>query len=466
MLNANVEVPYHGFDAEELGDLTLIYAHYRVTGPLAEPATEARTTGPGAIRRLKFGDRHFVFSPQSNEGDAPGAAGVVPMAGAMLEKADRLQHVGVDTIHLVTQEGRLFQQRYPHIPVLLDACRFLVVSASPAEVAAIAVDGSQHFTITAVDGDDDVFDVCPCPSPRPQPDPAIERIVDRISAVAIKADIVTLASYPTRNAVTQHYRDAAAWAEQRLKSLGYATSMPAFDIAANKMSPTGRSLNVVADRIGTAGGRRSLVIVSAHLDSVWAPPEHEPPNALAPAPGADDNASGSAGVLEIARVLSDVPIEHDLRFILFGGEEEGLLGSERYVDKLLPMRDRKRIVAVVNMDMIAVDNNGASPNSVLLESGPVCRGIIAEMCTAAHTYTTLEVKTTLKPWNSDHVSFLKYGIPAVLVIEGDDSENHRIHMAADSLDYIDPVLAQQILRLNTAYVASKLGVTAASAVIG
>ena len=59
----------------------------------------------------------------------------------------------------------------------------------------------------------------------------------------------------------------------------------------------------------------------------------------AAAPGADDNGSGSAGLLELARVLSSRQWGHDLRFILFGGEEEGLHGSRQYVAALPPAND-------------------------------------------------------------------------------------------------------------------------------
>jgi Zn-dependent M28 family amino/carboxypeptidase len=162
----------------------------------------------------------------------------------------------------------------------------------------------------------------------------------------------------------------------------------------------------------------------------------------------------------MARVFSDVETTHDLRFILFGGEEQGMIGSDRYA-KELTIKDRKRIVAVVNMDMIAVDNEEKNPPAVLLEGGPVSRSQIAGLCLAAHTYTTLAVNTTLKPWNSDHVSFLKQGIAAVLTIEGYDKSNRTVHTPSDTLDHIDYDLALQIVRMNTAFVATMAGISAA-----
>ena len=72
----------------------------------------------------------------------------------------------------------------------------------------------------------------------------------------------------------------------------------------------------------------------------------------AAAPGADDNGSGAAGVLEIGQVLAAQSVEHDLRLIVFGGEEQGLLGSQQYVASL-GQADRSRLDCVINMDMIA-----------------------------------------------------------------------------------------------------------------
>ena len=98
------------------------------------------------------------------------------------------------------------------------------------------------------------------------------------------------------------------------------------------------------------------------------------------APGADDNASGSAGVLEIARVLATHPRKHDLRLILFGGEEQGLHGSKQYVSGL-SASERARIRAVINMDMIATLNT-ATP-TVLLEGASVSQTLMTDLANAA-----------------------------------------------------------------------------------
>ena len=191
------------------------------------------------------------------------------------------------------------------------------------------------------------------------------------------------------------------------------------------------------------------MLVTAHLDSI-----NLQGGPAASAPGADDNGSGSAGLLEIARVFRDHPSKHDLRFILFGGEEEGLFGSKHYVAKL-SASERARIQAVVNMDMIASLNT--STRSVLLEGATLSQRVINGLKEAAATYTHLTVETSLNPFASDHVPFINKGIPAVLTIEGADNANSRIHSANDTIDHVESDLAVEILRMNVAFVASEVG---------
>jgi Zn-dependent M28 family amino/carboxypeptidase len=209
------------------------------------------------------------------------------------------------------------------------------------------------------------------------------------------------------------------------------------------------SWNVIADREGHARDERGVVLVTAHLDSI-----NINGGAEAPAPGADDNGSGSAGLLEMSRAFRDHRNEHDLRFILFGGEEEGLFGSKRYVADL-PAEERSRILAVVNMDMIGVLN--APARSVLIEGAPLSQRVIDTLGEAAMTYTQLAVETSLRPFASDHVSFVEAGIPAVLTIEGADSTNGNVHSDADTIDHLTYDYALEILRMNVAFVANEVG---------
>jgi Zn-dependent M28 family amino/carboxypeptidase len=174
----------------------------------------------------------------------------------------------------------------------------------------------------------------------------------------------------------------------------------------------------------------------------------------ASAPGADDNASGSAGLLEIARAFRNHRSEHDLRFVHFGGEEQGLFGSKQYVSNL-PASERARIQAVINMDMIGSLNS--TSRSVLLEGASLSQRVIDGLNEAAATYTQLGIETSLNPFASDHVPFINASLPAVLTIEGADNTNSTVHSSNDTIDRIDYDLALEILRMNAAFTASEVG---------
>jgi Zn-dependent M28 family amino/carboxypeptidase len=80
------------------------------------------------------------------------------------------------------------------------------------------------------------------------------------------------------------------------------------------------------------------------------------------------------------------------------------------------------------------------------------------LATAAEIYTELEVETSLNPFASDHVPFIKAGLPAVLTIEGGDSTNNAIHSGNDTLDRINYKFMLEILRMNLAFIGDSLNI--------
>src|SRR5205085_11347279 len=184
----------------------------------------------------------------------------------------------------------------------------------------------------------------------------IQNLVNRLDRASVKATLTHLASFQTRHSTSNDFKAASTWARNQLKALNYITRFQ--NITVNGKP----SRNVIADKRGQATAQRKVVLVTAHLDSI-----NLAGGPAAPAPGADDNGSGSAGVLELARVLATHSGQHDLRFILFGGEEQGLFGSQHYVSSL-SATEKGRILSVVNMDMVGTLNTAT--RSVLLEGAP------------------------------------------------------------------------------------------------
>jgi len=354
--------------------------------------------------------------------------------------------VPAENLHLVVQLGNLFQRRWPNVPVLLDKGRYLVVSLPPEDVAAVEHVGSCCYTVRPIAESRTVFEERRPSARRAAADEAVQSAIARLDRGRIEADIGVLAGFPTRLSTSEPFRAAIEWARVRLEEAGCATRI---EPVAMKL---GVSMNLVGDRLGDGPGSRDLLLVTAHLDSV---------NSLAGgegrAPGADDNASGAAGLIAIARALGPEHARHDLRFVLFGGEEQGLFGSTQYVNAL-SASERARIRAVVNMDMVA-GRNTASP-TVLLEGGAgVSEGVVDALAAAAATYTSLDVQTSLEPYNSDHVPFIDAGLPAVLTIEGADRANERVHTDADTPGALDYDLLLQILAMNVAFVAETIQLT-------
>lgn len=358
-------------------------------------------------------------------------------AGINLDQQEGAELEG--KLYLVIQTGRSFLDTYPDVRMVIDKGRYLMVDLLPEEVRRFSESKDDWWTMRPLPMDSVIMDII-----KPVARAAVPRVKVNIEAVSqstYSSYLISLVNFLTRYSLSSQFTSAVEWAVDKLQSFGYETELCPINIG------NGSSYNLVADRLGNGDGIHKLILVTAHLDSI-----NIRDGANAPAPGADDNASGAAGVLEIARVLAEFSPKHDLRLILFGGEEEGLYGSRQYVSRL-PKDERTRISAVINMDMVATLNT-TSP-AVLLEGAPVSRSLIKELAEAAATYTSLTIQTSETPFNSDHVPFIDELIPAVLTIEGTDSSNTNIHTANDTLDHINYELALDILRMNLA-VTSKL----------
>jgi hypothetical protein len=353
----------------------------------------------------------------------------------------RRVHTGVapERLHLVTQNGRLFQADHPEAPLVVDGGRHLVVDIAPTRARELLGSGGACWSIRPLPYDAVVL-VRTEPEPRDVPGPSGP--VEALDPDAFAADLTSLTEHATRHSASEDFDAVATWAAQRLESEGCAVSTQ--EVPAGG----GRCRNVIGERAGHGPEPRDVVLVTAHLDSV----NQRGPDR--PAPGADDNASGSAGVLAVAHATASQPAALDLRFILFGGEEQGLFGSRRYVESL-PGEERARIRAVVNMDMIGVRNTPAP--GVLLEGAAVSGQVMDALARAAGAHTSLRVSTSFSPANSDHVPFIRAGIPAVLTIEGEDGANTAVHTEDDVLGSVDPGLALSILRMNVAFVAETVG---------
>jgi hypothetical protein len=386
------------------------------TSPVRYLVVPTADAADGA-QSARFGDKTIVWVP----------------AGERLGRASRT----APGLLLVTQVGRSFQDEFPDVTALLDHGRHLVISAADKPRRR----SSHCWRIEQLRSGTTVTDVVSAAPMRV--DANVTNLLGQLSPASYQADLTWFASLPTRHSLSASFTTAVDFAAARMVALGYSVTRTPITVGA------GHSENLIGDRPGSGSGPRGLVVITAHLDSI-----NIPAGPGGTSPGADDNASGSAGVLELGRLMAARSWQHDVRLILFGGEEEGLFGSKQYV-AALPPAERARIRAVLNMDMIATKNTAVP--TVLLEGAAVSSGQIGDLAAAAATYTGLKVEMSLNPFASDHVPFINAGVPAVLTIEGADSANGHIHSANDTLNFLDWSLAAEILRMNAAALAGWLG---------
>jgi aminopeptidase YwaD len=187
--------------------------------------------------------------------------------------------------------------------------------------------------------------------------------------------------------------------------------------------------NIIATKTGTQDPHR-ILIVGAHRDTVG------------DAPGANDNTSGVAVALEIAEVLKDVPLGMTVRFVFFGGEEEGLFGSAYYVEHPGP----DPIAGMINLDM-----EGVGPRLVLA----AYRSSDVLVLRTKRLADGLGIKVQVnREGASDHVNFEKIGVPVVLLFRPDDPY---YDTPRDTVDRVDPALLEVSGRLALATILDVAG---------
>ena len=173
------------------------------------------------------------------------------------------------------------------------------------------------------------------------------------------------------------------------------------------------SRNVIADRSAVPGNGKVLVI-GAHYDTT--------PGTQ----GANDNGTGVSTLMTVSAELADAQLPFDLRFILFGSEEVGLLGSRHYVEGL-SQSEIESIVAMINIDstgsgitLEAIGDSGLADRALAFadSSGiPIRRGALS------------------RRGSSDHAPFRDAGAPVLMLIGSDLS---RINSPRDDIEFVRP----------------------------
>jgi hypothetical protein len=187
--------------------------------------------------------------------------------------------------------------------------------------------------------------------------------------------------------------------------------------------------NVVGTKVGTVHPEQEY-IVGAHFDSVNNP-------------GADDNASGVALVLEAARILTQYDSDYTIRFIAFDREEQGLIGSDAYVER--HMADD--IIGMISTDMVAYNTNQDDARIYGRSASAPIKNALADAITTYGDGLVYSMQGGLDA--SDHAPFEWAGLQACLLIEGEVWSNPFYHTQRDNVDepnYIDYEFAARMTR--------------------
>jgi hypothetical protein len=258
-------------------------------------------------------------------------------------------------------------------------------------------------------------------------DPTYLDILDDVSPDTLGAVIQHLQDYGTRHTSSVQALHAGRWIVKRLVSYGYSDTLMQQIKIGDKVHLAPR--NVIATKEGTTRPQFRIVI-GGHYDSITfgesVPPEIE-------APGADDNASGTAGTMEIARLVKDMELDATVQFVLFGAHEEGLYGSLEFARNLDDDGVPQDKLFFINLDMIG-NADSKKPWKVTVYTDARSEPLAELMERVVLSYTDL---LPLRAGNryADQTSFQQHGYPAIFMHEADFSPNY--HSRRDLLIHLE-----------------------------
>ncbi len=220
---------------------------------------------------------------------------------------------------------------------------------------------------------------------------------------------------------------AADYLTDRFQAAGYSVIRQPFTVGSTTTE------NIIAVKTGTVYPD-SVVVVGAHYDSTSEIPTVK-------APGAEDNGSGTAAVLQLAEIFANYTTERTIHFVCFSGEEQGLYGSQYYVSQL--NANGWNVTQSLIMDMIATWKTNYK---VIIEGQPAWAGLMANFETNVTTFAQIASRKDWVSWGSDHVPFQNAGIPCFLAIDWDYDAYAHYHRSTDEWTYLDPTLAVRIAK--------------------
>lgn len=278
-----------------------------------------------------------------------------------------------------------------------------------------------------------------------------------VSADSIEAYVQHLEDFGTRFMLDENRRDIAVWLRDKFEVLGCEARLDSFETTVQWPFWSGTNYttwqyNVEATIEGSTTPDQ-VYLMGAHYDAIL-----NSGDPFVSAPGADDNASGVAAMLETARVmqLNEYQPESTIKFVAFAAEELGLIGSEDYAQKA--QSNGTNIVMMINNDMIA--NAPLSSTDATLAFYPNAGTVTNTAIEIAGTYTDLNLTldNTYMQY-SDSYSFYEAGFPPVFFAESEFSPYY--HTTNDLTIHCNFVYCAEMTKLSLAMLISENGYTTA-----
>ncbi len=271
----------------------------------------------------------------------------------------------------------------------------------------------------------------------------VNSLIAQVNADSIVWFIQQLQNFGTRFAGATNRLQVATWIRSQFLRFGYTDAQ-----LSQFIIQTYDQYNVVATLPGTLCPNK-VIVIGGHHDSIL----FDGNDPYIVAPGADDNASGTAAVLEMARVmkLTNYQPECTIRFITFAAEEVGLWGSRW--DVILAEQQQMDIKLMINHDMIA--NSTQSPTNWQIRLMPY-EGFISHTSLAmniVNTYTTLNPTWgNLNSAGSDSHSYWTHGYPSIYFFEQEFSPYY--HSINDVVANINPMYCREAIKASVAVAAT------------
>lgn len=249
-------------------------------------------------------------------------------------------------------------------------------------------------------------------------DATIKELMNEVDIENLTATVQHLQDYERRQYNTTQAEEAAQWLYTQFEDLGLDVEEFPFDYLGNPSSP-----NIIATQWGTKFPDK-YIICGSHYDS------HRSGDGDKTCPGADDNATGVATVLETARILSEYSFEYSILYCAFSAEEIGLIGSEAYASYCADMG--MDIIAYFNNDMNGYLHEGNEIHVDLIYPETVATLGDYYKNVAGIYFPEMEVRhIDFTAGDSDHTSFNNNGFMGIYPFEDKDNYSPYIHTKDD-----------------------------------